>query len=161
MDESLAEKPKYGNWVPKKFIYIPGAISLLFWVLSFALTAFVIVAVVFLLVALYFAYARYRFSPAGGDVQTQIQELVLHNLDGDGKGKGWILNVATVRSRSSWYKNMLKPGLLESIIGANSGNTRRVFANEMLRLREWQSEWSFKRPALARRVGLCITCRAG
>jgi len=65
MDESLAEKPEYGNWVPKKFIYIPGGISLLFWVPSFALTAFVIVAVVFFFVALYFAYARYRFSPAG------------------------------------------------------------------------------------------------
>jgi SAM-dependent methyltransferase len=88
MDKSFAEKPDYGNWVSKKFIYIPGAISLLFWVISFALTAFVVVAVVFLLVALYFAYARYRFSPAGGDVQTQIQELVLQHLDWNGKGKG-------------------------------------------------------------------------
>jgi hypothetical protein len=66
MDKSFSEKPDYGNWVLKKFIYIPGAISLLFWVISFALTALVVVAVVFLLVAFYFAYARYRFSPAGG-----------------------------------------------------------------------------------------------
>ena len=64
MDKSLGEKPDYGNWVSKKFIYIPGAISVLFWVTSFALTALVAVAVVFSLVALYFAYARYRFSQA-------------------------------------------------------------------------------------------------
>jgi ABC-type multidrug transport system permease subunit len=66
MDKSLVEKPDYGNWVSKKFIYIPSAISVLFWVISFALTALVVVAVVFLFVAFYFAYARYGFSPAGG-----------------------------------------------------------------------------------------------
>ncbi|MGZ3515005.1 MAG: class I SAM-dependent methyltransferase [Thermodesulfobacteriota bacterium] len=87
MDKLLAEKPDYGNWVSKKFVYIPGAISLLFWVVSFALTALVVVAAAFLLVALYFAYARYRFSPAGGDIQTRIQELVLQHLDWDGRGK--------------------------------------------------------------------------
>jgi len=87
MDKSLVEKPDYGNWVSKKLIYIPGAISLLFWVISFALMALVVVAVVFLLVALYFAYARYRFSLAGGDVQTKIQELVLQHLDWNGNGK--------------------------------------------------------------------------
>jgi ubiquinone/menaquinone biosynthesis C-methylase UbiE len=48
----------------------------------------VVVAVVFLLIALYFAYARYRFSPIGGDVQTQIEELVLQHLDWNGKGRG-------------------------------------------------------------------------
>ena len=88
MTKSFSEKPDYGNWVPKKFIYIPGAISLLFWAISFALTALVLVAVVFLVVALYFAYARYRFSPAGGDAQAQIQALVLQHLDWNGKGKG-------------------------------------------------------------------------
>ena len=88
MDKSSSEKPDYGNWVTKKFIYIPGAISILFWVTSFALTALVAVAAVFLLVALYFAYARYRFSQAGGNVQTQIEDLVLQHLNWDGKGKG-------------------------------------------------------------------------
>jgi len=87
MGGQMVGKSEYGNWVSKKFIYIPGAISLLFWVMSFALTALVLVAVVFLLVAFYFAYARYRFSPTGGDVQTQIQELVLQHLDWNGKGK--------------------------------------------------------------------------
>ena len=88
MDKSLMEKPDYGNWVPKKFIFIPGAIGLSFLVISFAFTVLVLVAVVFFMVALYFAYARYRLSPAGGDVQKQIQELVLQHLDWNGKGKG-------------------------------------------------------------------------
>ena len=88
MDKSLVGKPDYGNWVSKKFLYLPGAISLLFWVISFAFPALTVVAAIFLLATLYFAYARYRLSPAGGNVQTQIQELVLQHLDWDGKGKG-------------------------------------------------------------------------
>ena len=88
MDKSLPGKPDYGNWVSKKFVHIPGAISLCFFGLSFVFPALIVVAAMFLLVALYFAYARYRFSPAGGDVQTQIQELVLQHLDWNGKGKG-------------------------------------------------------------------------
>jgi len=134
MDKSLVEKQDYGNWVSKKFVYIPGAISLLFWVTSFAFSASIVVAAIFFLVALYFAYARYRFSPAGGDVQTQIQQLVLQHLDWNGNGRGWILDVATAHSRLSWHRNMLKRRLLESITGAKSGNTQRVFANEMQRL---------------------------
>jgi len=62
MDKSLVERPDYGNWVSKKFIYIPVAISFSFWVTSFAFTALVLVAVFFFVVALYFAYARYRLS---------------------------------------------------------------------------------------------------
>jgi len=30
MEKSSVEKPDYGNWVSKKFVYIPGAISLSF-----------------------------------------------------------------------------------------------------------------------------------
>jgi SAM-dependent methyltransferase len=88
MHKSLPDKPDYGNWVSKKFVYIPGAISLCFFGLSFVFPALIVGGAIFLFVALYFAYARYRFSPVGGDVQTQIQELVLQHLDWNGKGKG-------------------------------------------------------------------------
>ncbi|HVP79693.1 MAG TPA: hypothetical protein VMV04_17555 [Thermodesulfobacteriota bacterium] len=87
MDKSLSGKPDYGNWVSKKFVYLLGAISLLFWGISFVFPASAVVAAIFLLIALYFAYARYRLSPAGGNVQTQIQELVLHHLDWNGKAE--------------------------------------------------------------------------
>ena len=36
----------------------------------------------------HFAYARYRFSPAGRDVQAKIQEVVLQHSDWNGKEKG-------------------------------------------------------------------------
>lgn len=41
----------------------------------------------FVLTFIYFAYARYEFSPRGGNVQAQIQELVLDRLKWDGKGQ--------------------------------------------------------------------------
>lgn len=87
MDKSSPEKPDYGNWVAKKFVYIPGVISLCFFGLSFLFLALIVVAIVFFVLALYFVYARYCFSPAGGNVQVQIQELVLAYLDWNGKRK--------------------------------------------------------------------------
>jgi len=87
MNKSFSEKPDYGNWVSKKFIYIPISISLFFG-LSLVFPALIVLTTVFLVVALYFAYARNSFSPEGGNVQTQIQELVLTHLDWNGKGKG-------------------------------------------------------------------------
>jgi hypothetical protein len=32
MDKSLVEKPNYGNWVAKKFVYIPKSLRLPFMV---------------------------------------------------------------------------------------------------------------------------------
>jgi SAM-dependent methyltransferase len=87
MAKSFPEKPDYGNWVPTKFVYIPAAISLCFFGLSLVSPALIVVAVIFLAVALYFAYARYRFSSTKGNVQAQIRELVLEYLDWNGKGE--------------------------------------------------------------------------
>lgn len=79
--------PNYGNWVSKKLIYIPGVIALLFLGLSFVLPVLIIGAAIFFLPCVYFAYARYRFSPRGGNIQARIQDLVLDYLDWDGEGK--------------------------------------------------------------------------
>lgn len=87
MDKSFAENPDYGNWVPMKFIYIPATIGLCCFSVWFVFPALIIVASVFFVVALYFAHARYRFSPTGGNVQAQIQGLVLAYLDWNGKGE--------------------------------------------------------------------------
>ncbi|MFH1091271.1 MAG: methyltransferase domain-containing protein [Pseudomonadota bacterium] len=35
----------------------------------------------------YLAYARYRFSPQGGDIQSRIRDLLLARLDWDGEGR--------------------------------------------------------------------------
>ena len=83
----MVEKSEYGNWVSKKFIHIPGVISLVFFGLALLFPVLVILAALFLLVSIYFAYARYQFTPQGGNLQHQIRELVLAHLDWDGKGQ--------------------------------------------------------------------------
>lgn len=87
MDNAGKEEPNYSNWVARRFITVPGAISLLFFGLSFVFQPLLIVGVFFLSIAAYFAYARHRFSPAGGDVQAKVQDLVLDNLDWSGMGR--------------------------------------------------------------------------
>ena len=87
MNKSVTTKPDYGNWVSTKFIYVPGTISLLFFGLAVAVPALIGVALFFCLAAIYFVYARYRFSPAGGNVQAKIQALVLARLNWEGTGQ--------------------------------------------------------------------------
>jgi hypothetical protein len=82
----MGGKPEYGNWVSKKFIYIPGVISLVFFGLALLVPALVIPAGLFFLASLYFVYARYRFFPGGGNVQDQVRELVLAPLGWNGEG---------------------------------------------------------------------------
>ena len=69
MVKQIKDKPDYGNWVSKRIIYLPSLLetiflstALLFWMLT-------IPAILFFLVAAYFAYARRLFSPKGGNVQ--------------------------------------------------------------------------------------------
>jgi SAM-dependent methyltransferase len=83
----MIEKAEYGNWVPKRLIYLPGFAGFVFSGLGLVFWVSTIPAVLFLLVSVYFLYARYRFSPQGGNVQDRIWKLVLENLDWDGEGK--------------------------------------------------------------------------
>jgi SAM-dependent methyltransferase len=88
VSELAVEKVDYGNWVSTKLIFVPGVLSLLFGGLSFLLPALGVVAVIFFLCFLYFAYARYLFLPRGGNIQSKIQDLVLDHIMGwDGVGK--------------------------------------------------------------------------
>jgi SAM-dependent methyltransferase len=87
VSELAVRKPDYGNWVSAKLVYIPGAVAFLFLGLSIVLPVLIIGTVIFFLPFVYFAYARYRFSPRGGNIQVRIQNLVLDYLDWDGEGK--------------------------------------------------------------------------
>jgi len=87
MDKQTTRKPDYGNWVSKKFIAGPIILSLIFMGLVFLSLWWIVPAVLFLASAAYFGYARYRFSPEGGDVQGKIRALVLAHLDWDGNGQ--------------------------------------------------------------------------
>jgi len=86
MNDSKAEKPEYGNWILPRFVYLPALAALLFLGLSYIFLPFIGAASFCLLVSGYLAYARYRFSPAGGDLQAEIRAGVLSHLDWDGKG---------------------------------------------------------------------------
>jgi SAM-dependent methyltransferase len=87
MQKITLQKPDYSNWVSSRFIYIPWVISLLFLGLSFVLPVLIIVGILFLAVTIYFTYAYYHFSPRGGNIQRQFQELVLAHLDWNGEGR--------------------------------------------------------------------------
>jgi len=84
---SLAEKPNYGNWVSTRLIYTPAVIGLFFMGLAILFPVLILLAVLFFFIALYFAYARYLFSPRGRNVQDRVRELVVSNLNWDGKGQ--------------------------------------------------------------------------
>jgi SAM-dependent methyltransferase len=86
MSGQKAVKPDYGNWVSKRLIYISGLIGVVFLGASILFLPLIILAILFFLVALYFVYARYLFSPWGGNVQSRIWDLVLEHLEWNGEG---------------------------------------------------------------------------
>jgi SAM-dependent methyltransferase len=80
-------KPEYGNWVSAKLIYGSIAMSIPFFLLSFAFPVFIAGAVPFLLSFAYLAYAHYKFSQRGGNLQARVRNLLIEHLGWDGEGK--------------------------------------------------------------------------
>jgi len=78
--------PQYGNWVSRRLVYAPAGLGLALTALGFLWFPFAIPGVALLFVAGYFTYARYLFSPGGGDVQGAIWTFLLDHLDWDGRG---------------------------------------------------------------------------
>jgi SAM-dependent methyltransferase len=87
MNQHTDQRLNYGNWVANRLLYIFSTISIVLAVLCLVLPLLLIPTIIFFLCFLYFAYARYRFSPRGGDIQRKVQELVLKHLKWDGEGK--------------------------------------------------------------------------
>ncbi len=81
------KQPDYGNWVSSRLLIIPAAICIVFAALSFFVPLLAIPALLFLAIFAYFAYARYKFSPRGGNLQDRIQNLILDYLQWEGEGK--------------------------------------------------------------------------
>jgi hypothetical protein len=127
----VVEKPDYGNWVSKKFLYVPGVLGVFFLVISWLVSLLVIFAFLFFIIMAYFTYARYLFSPNGGNLQSQIQDLVLDRLDWDGNGKKLILGVETQLLQLKPPRNFPMRRLLELIIGAGCGIIQRGFVKTM------------------------------
>jgi ubiquinone/menaquinone biosynthesis C-methylase UbiE len=85
--ELPSNKADYGNWVSVRLLYIPGLTTILLATLSLVVPMLLAVALLPLLCFVYFAYARYRFSPQGGNIQVRIRDLVEGYLEWDGEGK--------------------------------------------------------------------------
>jgi ubiquinone/menaquinone biosynthesis C-methylase UbiE len=83
----MEEKAKYSNWVSKRIIFLSGFLGFVFLGLGLIFWVLIIPALLFLLVAVYFLYVRYQFSPQGRNVQDHIWTLVLANLDWNGEGR--------------------------------------------------------------------------
>ena len=79
--------PDFGNWVSTRLIYTLTLLGAVFLALTFLLVWLLIPAASFFAVALYFAYARYLFSPKGGNIQDKIWDLAISSLDWNGEGK--------------------------------------------------------------------------
>ncbi len=87
MGTTLTETPDFGNWVSTRLIYAPLVIGIIFLAMSFLWLPLILVALLFLVIAVYFAYARYLFSPRGKNIQAQIHDLLLSYFDWDGQGQ--------------------------------------------------------------------------
>ena len=87
MANQVADLPDFGNWVSSRLIYTFALLGAVFSALAFLLIWLAAAAALFFAVALYFAYARYLFSPRGGNVQDKIWDLAVSNLDWNGEGK--------------------------------------------------------------------------
>lgn len=87
MAKAVKATPDYGNWVSQRIIYLPAILGLVFLAFAFLFWMLAIPAILFFFIAAYFAYARYLFSPKGGNVQNQIWDTVISNLDWNGEGK--------------------------------------------------------------------------
>jgi SAM-dependent methyltransferase len=96
-------KPEYCNWVSKRLVYLPVILGITFLMSALSVNVLIvpsvslfsipawllllIPAVFFFLLSMYFAYARHQFASEGGNVQGKVLELVLANLDWNGRGR--------------------------------------------------------------------------
>lgn len=89
----ISEKPKYGNWMPKKFIFLGGVFSLSFAVVAIFVPILWIRIVAGILALfcgvnlVYAIYAYYMFSYKGGNLQEKIHNQLVERLSWNGQGK--------------------------------------------------------------------------
>ncbi|MGE4453296.1 MAG: class I SAM-dependent methyltransferase [Sphaerochaeta sp.] len=87
MRNTTSATPIYRNWVSTKLIVAPGILALGTAVLTASYSWIMIFPFLFLLMMLYFIYARYLFSPAGKNMQGELQSMLLEEVVWDGRGK--------------------------------------------------------------------------
>lgn len=87
MHQTIQEQPKYRNWVALKLIYVPLVLTGCTAVLTLYYPWVKIFPPLFLLMMLYFLYARYLFSPKGKNLQVELQRFLVNEISWNGKGK--------------------------------------------------------------------------
>jgi SAM-dependent methyltransferase len=87
VSQPVASKPQYANWVSTKLVVAPFVLAVLLGGLSALSLWFAAPAVLVFVCAGYFAYARWKFSASGGDIQSKVQGLVLGRLNWRGGGE--------------------------------------------------------------------------
>jgi SAM-dependent methyltransferase len=87
MKSNEIKRVDFGNWVPTKMIIAPAALGMLCLGLGLLHWLFLIPAALFLVIGGYFFLARRIFSPRSGNLQAQVQELVVKHVDWNGKGR--------------------------------------------------------------------------
>jgi SAM-dependent methyltransferase len=80
-------KLDYGNWVTKRLLYGLGALGIVFLALAVLYLPLISVSALFFVLFAYFAYARYMFSPQGGNLQNKTYETLLSHLNWYGQGQ--------------------------------------------------------------------------
>jgi len=83
----MRENPDYGNWVPKRIIYLPLTLGLVFLAASVISFFLLVPAAFFILVAAYLSYVRLQLSSREGHVQESVWKLVIEHLDWNGEGR--------------------------------------------------------------------------
>ena len=87
MNKKEREIPDYGNWFPKRLIYLSLIICVLFLMFLPVSVLFIIPALLFLSFAMFIIYGRYMLSNPQRNLQDRFWELVLTNLDWNGEGQ--------------------------------------------------------------------------
>ena len=86
MSQPIPSKPEYANWVSSRLVYVPAALAFLLGGLA-AFTLWLLLPALFCFAcASYFAYAQWKLSERGGDIQRKIQALVPQHLRWKGTG---------------------------------------------------------------------------
>jgi SAM-dependent methyltransferase len=133
MSELKTREPDYGNWVSMKLLYVSGGVGVLLLGLFFVFLILVVGAVLFILAFVYFVYARYKFSPRGGDVQGQVRELVLGRLDWNGEGRTLDIGCGNAPLTIMMAKRFPNAHVAGIDYWAECGSTQRVSVKEMQR----------------------------
>jgi ubiquinone/menaquinone biosynthesis C-methylase UbiE len=102
---TTADRPNYGNWVPRRIIMVLTILFFVSWILSVVIDIGIArgilaaVAVTSGALSVYMVYAHWLFGKNDGELQKQLCSALLERLDWDGRGKA--LDIGTGSGRAA------------------------------------------------------------